>query len=99
MVLASLARTSGTAQGLSAFSILLMSALGGAWFPVGFMPDFMQQWSRLTLVHWSITGFRQVLWQHAPWRELFPTLGILAGITVALLSVAWWRFNRSRIFD
>ena len=99
MVLASLAKTSGTAQGLSAFSILLMSALGGAWFPIGFMPDFMQQLGRLTLVHWSITGFRQVLWQRAPLGELFPTLGVLAGTTIALLSVAWWRFNRSRIFD
>jgi ABC-type multidrug transport system permease subunit len=99
MLLASLAKTSGTAQGLSAFSILLMSALGGAWFPVNFMPEFMQQLSRFTLVHWSITGFRQVLWQHAPLEELFPTLGILVGATVALLSVAWWRFNRGRIFD
>jgi ABC-type Na+ efflux pump permease subunit len=99
MLLASVAKTSGTAQGLSAFSILLMSALGGAWFPVGFMPEFMQQWSRFTLVHWSITGFRQVLWQHAPLRELFPTIGILVGTSIALLSVAWWRFKHSRIFD
>ncbi len=99
MLLASLAKTSGMAQGLSAFSILLMSALGGAWFPVSFMPDFMQQLSRFTLVHWSITGFRQVLWQHAPLQELVPTIGILVGTTIALLSVAWWRFNRGRIFD
>jgi ABC-2 type transport system permease protein len=99
MVLASVSRTPEAARGLATFAILLMSALGGAWFPVSFMPAFMQHFSRLTLVYWSIEGFVQVLWVHAGFLELLPTLAILGGIAVALFSIAWWRFQRGPIFD
>jgi len=87
------------ARGLSTMCILLMSALGGAWFPVNVMPQFMQDLSRFTLVFWSIKGFRQVLWEQAPMGELLPTIGILVAIAAGLLSAAWWRFNRSQIFN
>jgi hypothetical protein len=63
------------------------------------MPDFIQRLSRFTLVYWSISGFLQVLWEHASLLELLPTLGILAGITALFLSVAWWRFTKGAIFD
>ena len=99
MLLASVAQTSETAQGLSTLFILTMSALGGAWFPLRFMPESMQHLSRFTLVYWSIDGFRLVLWEHAPLGKLLPTIGILVGISAALLSVAWWRFNRGQIFE
>jgi ABC-2 type transport system permease protein len=98
MLLASLAKTREMARSLSTFSILLMSALGGAWFPVSFMPGFMQRLSRFTPVYWSIKGFIQVLWEHAPLAALLPTLGILAGIAAGLLAAAWWRFARGQIF-
>jgi len=98
MLLASAANTLEVARGLSTFFILLMSALGGAWFPISMMPQFMQHLSRFTLVYWSIDGFRQVLWAHASSGGLLQTIGILVGIAAGLLSVAWWRFNRSQIF-
>jgi ABC-2 type transport system permease protein len=99
MVLAALAKTPEAARGLATFVILLMSAIGGAWFPVSFMPEFIQHLSRLTLVYWSIEGFIQVLWVHVSLLELLPTLGILAGITALFFSVAWWRFAKGTIFD
>ena len=99
MVLAALAKTPEAARGMATFVILLMSAIGGAWFPVSFMPEFIQHFSRLTLVYWSINGFLLVLWEHASFLELLPTLGILAGITALFLSVAWWRFARGSIFE
>ena len=99
MLLAAVARTPEMARGLATFVILLMSAIGGAWFPVSFMPEFIQHLSRLTLVYWAVEGFLQVLWVHVTLVELLPTLGILLGITAIFLGVAWWRFNRGPIFD
>lgn len=99
MVLAALAKTPEAARGMATFVILLMSAVGGAWFPVSFMPEFIQHLSRFTLVYWSIEGFLQVLWEHASLLELLPTLGILTAIAALFLSVAWWRFARGSIFD
>jgi ABC-2 type transport system permease protein len=99
MLLASLAHTLEMARGLSTFCILLMSALGGAWFPVSILPPFLQHLSRFTLVYWSTLGFRQVLWEHAPLETLLPTIAMLVAIAASLLALAWWRFNRSQIFS
>jgi len=78
--------------------ILLMCAVGGAWFPVTLMPEFIQRFSKLTLVYWAMEGFSQVLWAGAPIGDLLPTLGILGGMAAAVMAVAVWRFNRSGIF-
>jgi ABC-2 type transport system permease protein len=76
-----------------------MCAVGGAWFPVSFMPEFIQRFSKLTLVYWSMEGFSQVLWAHASLAELLPTLGYLALMTALVMAFSVWRFSRGRIFD
>ncbi|MEJ1974474.1 MAG: ABC transporter permease [Lacunisphaera sp.] len=98
MLLASLTSTQEAAGGLATFVILLMCAVGGAWFPVTLMPEFIQQFSKLTLVYWAMEGFSQVLWAGASFGELLPTLGILGGMTAVVMSIAIWRFNRGQIF-
>lgn len=99
MLIASVSPTPESARGLSTFAILLMSAIGGAWFPVSFMPEFIQTFSKMTLVYWSIEGFSRVLWAHATLQELAPVLGYLSLITALVMAVSVWRFRRGRIFE
>ncbi len=99
MLIAAIAPSPEAASGLATFLIMLMSALGGAWFPISLMPEFIQQFSKLTLVYWSMEGFSAVLWAGHGLGQLLPLLGILGGITALVMSVAVWRFNRGRIFD
>lgn len=99
MLLAAVSPSPEAARGLGTMCILMMSAIGGAWFPVSIMPEFIQRLSKLTLVYWSLEGFQQVLWANASFTELLPTLGILAAIAAAVMAVALWRFNRGKIFD
>jgi len=76
-----------------------MSAVGGAWFPVTFMPDYIQRLSKLTLVYWSVEGFADVLWAGKSIIEVLPKVGILAGIAAGVMAIAVWRFNRGKLFD
>jgi ABC-2 type transport system permease protein len=99
MLIASISPTPQSAQGLATFVILLMCAVGGAWFPVSFMPDFIQKMSQFTLVYWSMEGFSQVLWAHAPLVDLLPVLGYLGLITSIVMGISVWRFRKGRIFD
>jgi len=99
MVLASVASSMEAASGLATFVILLMCSVGGAWFPVSLMPHAIQQLSKLTIVYWAMEGFDQVLWMNASFHDLVPTLGILIAITVAVMFVAVWRFNRGNLFE
>jgi ABC-2 type transport system permease protein len=99
MLLASVSRTPAAAQGLATLLILTMSAIGGAWFPVSFMPEFIQQLSKLTVVYWSMEGFMQVLWNNCTLLDLLPTLGVLLGMAAALVGVSLWRFQHGGIFE
>lgn len=98
MLLAAVSPSPEAASGLATFLILLMCAVGGAWFPVTLMPEFIQQASKFTLVYWAMEGFSQVLWANVSFIELLPTLGILGGMTVVVMAIAVWRFNRGKIF-
>lgn len=99
MLLASVSRSPEAASGLATFLILIMCAVGGAWFPVTLMPEFIQQISKFTLVYWAMEGFSQVLWANATLLELLPTLGILGGMTAVVMTIAVWQFNRGKIFS
>jgi len=99
MLIAALAPNAVAASGLSTLLVMVMSATGGAWFPTSFMPEFMQTIGKFTLVYWSMEGFLQVLWAERTFVELLPTLGILAGITLIVMTVAIWRLNKKTIFQ
>ncbi len=99
MLLAAIAPTAAAANGLATFLVLTMSATGGAWFPVSFMPEFMQGVAKFTLVYWSMEGFSQVLWAQQSFTQILPTLGILLGIAAGVMAIAVWRFNRGPLFD
>ncbi len=99
MLLAAVSPSSAAASGLGTFLILTMSAIGGAWFPTSFMPEFIQKLSKLTIVYWSLEGFIKVLWANCTTLELLPTLAVLAGIAVVVNAFSIWRFNHGQIFD
>ena len=99
MAIAAVSRTQGAAQGLTTFLVLTMSAIGGAWFPVSFMPAFIQKLSHFTVVYWSVEGFTDVLWAGQSLAGVMPTLAALALMAALILGFALWRFNRGRIFD
>ncbi len=74
--------------------------LGGAWFPVSFMPEFMQRIAKFTLVYWSMEGFSQVLWAGQSFLEILPDGRHPARHRRGgVMAVAVWRFNRSQIFS
>jgi ABC-2 type transport system permease protein len=99
MLLAAVAPTPQAASGLATFLILMMSAIGGAWFPTSFMPEFIQTIAQFTIVYWAMEGFNQVLWAGYSFVDLLPTLGILTGTAAVVMALAVWRFNKGRIFE
>ncbi len=99
MLLAAISSSPAAASGLATFLILTMSAIGGAWFPTSFMPEFIQQISKLTIVYWSMEGFLAVLWAQKSILQILPILGVLTGIAVVVNAFSLWRFNRGNLFD
>jgi ABC-2 type transport system permease protein len=99
MLIAAISPSAAAASGIATFVVISMSAVGGAWFPVTFMPDYIQRVSRLTLVYWAVEGFADVLWAGKSLVEVLPKVGILAGIAAGVMAVALWCFSRGKLFD
>ena len=99
MLLSAVSPNPAAASGLATFLILTMSAIGGAWFPTSFMPEFIQMISKITLVYWSMEGFLAVLWAQKSIIEILPILGVLLGMVAVVNAFGIWRFTRGNLFD
>jgi ABC-2 type transport system permease protein len=99
MLIAAIAPNAAAANGIATFVVLSMSAVGGAWVPVSFMPAYIQHVSKMTIVYWSVEGFADVLWEGRTILEVLPKVGILTGMAAGVMLVAVWCFNRGKLFD
>jgi len=98
MLLAAFCRTPQQANGLGTLLILTMSSIGGAWFPTSFMPEYIQFFSKFTIIYWSIDGFLQVLWRGVSTVAILPNLGILFGIAALINIISVIQFKKGHVF-
>ena len=99
MLIASIANNPQAASGMATMLIITMSAIGGAWFPVSFMPEFIQNLAKLTVVYWSVEGFTNILWADYGVLRCLPYIGALLVMTLLAQSFALWRFRKSNMFE
>lgn len=99
MLLAAFAPDSESVQGLATLLVILMSAVGGAWFPVSIMPAFMQKLSKFTVVYWSVEGFTSVVWAGQSVVQVLPNILALSGIAIGIMAISLLGFRRSKMFD
>ncbi len=98
MFLSAICKSSGQATGLGTFLILTMSAIGGAWFPISLMPEYIRIFSKLTTVYWSIEAFLDVLWRKLDFIEVLPNVLVLLGITIVISTISVIKFRKSNLF-
>jgi len=97
MMITSIAKSFNQANGISTLLILVMSAIGGSWFPTSFLPDWMQVISKGTLTYWSVEAFLQVLWRQSSFAGIATHVFILLSIAFLINSYALIRFRRGVI--
>jgi ABC-2 type transport system permease protein len=84
LLFATACRTRKQMEGLSTLVILVMSAVGGAWFPREILPEWFQTAGLVTPVAWAMDAFHGILWYG---KGVFSTPD-LGGVMVPLL-VLW----------
>jgi ABC-2 type transport system permease protein len=94
LALAVHARSRKQLEGFSTLVILVMSALGGSWFPLIATPEWYRKLGHFTLNAWAMDGYQGILWYgkglSGIWLEILVLLGI-ALCTSALAARAWRR--------
>ncbi|MEQ1822082.1 MAG: ABC transporter permease [Fimbriimonadaceae bacterium] len=94
LFVASLGKTEAQSRGFSVLAVLMMSMLGGAWFPAWMMPKWVQTISLFIPVRWSVDGLDAMLWRGQGFgAALVPSLGLI-GFAVVFASIAAARFRK-----
>jgi len=98
MIITAHTKSINQANGIATLIILIMSALGGSWFPIIFLPEWMQFIAKFTITYWSVEGFLQVLWRNASFTEILYHIGALGMMAVLANWYAIIKFKRGNIF-
>jgi len=98
MLITSFAKSLNQANGVATLLILVISALGGSWFPVSLLPDWMQVLSKGTLTYWSVEAFLQVLWRGADFTSIAPHISVLLSTAFIANFYSLLRFRNGKVF-
>ncbi len=100
LLFATACRTRKQMEGLSTLVILVMSAVGGAWFPREILPEWFQTAGLVTPVAWAMDAFHGILW-YGKGVVSTPDLGgvmvplvVLGGGGAVMLAVAFALYQR-----
>lgn len=95
MLIASVCKTRAQASGVSLLIVLSMSALGGSWWPLYIVPEWLQTVAHITLTAWSMSAFNNLLIYGEGIASILPSIGVLFGMGAVFLflSVRIFRFN------
>ena len=78
----------GQAGGISRLLALTFAPLGGAWWPLEIVPDFMRTIGHLSPVAWAMDAFHDIMWYSGGLVDILPELGVLLGAAVLFFGVS-----------
>jgi ABC-2 type transport system permease protein len=93
LLVAALGRTVAATRRAAAFVVLVMVMLGGAWVPAFLFPAWLQQFTWLVPVRWSVEGLDAVTWRGLGFADVLVPIGLLLGFSVLCGVLALWRFR------
>jgi ABC-2 type transport system permease protein len=93
LLVASLGKTEQQSRGLSILAVLGMSMLGGAWFPLDFLPKFMQTVSKAIPIAWAINGFDDMIWRGGGIKEVAMAAFVLCAFSAVFAGIALKRIQ------
>ena len=93
LFVSALGRTEAQSRGLSTLVVLIMTMLGGAWFPASMFPDWVQVISKCIPVRWAVDGMDAMTWRGQELAAALPFAGVLLLFTVGFAAIGLTRFR------
>lgn len=88
VLLGAVARTPEQAQSIGVPIGIAMGMLGGALWPLQFVPDWLRQLGHVTPHAWAMDGWVAVVFESGGVADIAVELAVLAGFGVALMALA-----------
>lgn len=93
-VIQSFAKTQQQADSYSSVAAVLLSLVGGSFFPLFQMPDTLQQISKVAPNAWALRAFVEIIYDGATLTDLGPHLAVIVGFAVVTGGIAVARARR-----
>lgn len=77
-------RSEGQASQLAVLLAMSLAALGGAWWPLEIVPNFMKVIGHFSPIAWAMDGFHDLLFYGGGLLDVLPEVGILLAIAAVL---------------
>lgn len=78
----------GQAEGIARLLGLSLAPLGGAWWPLEIVPDFMRTVGHLSPVAWAMDAFHELIFYNAGLSDVLLEIGVLLGAAAILFVLA-----------
>ncbi|MDE0078852.1 MAG: ABC transporter permease [Caldilineaceae bacterium] len=77
-------KSEGQARGLVLLLSLSLAPLGGAWWPLEIVPQFMQTIGHLSPVAWAMDAFHDLIWYNGAFTDVLPEIAVLLAAAAVL---------------
>ncbi|MFN8377780.1 MAG: ABC transporter permease [Anaerolineae bacterium] len=86
-------KTEQQAQSIALFLALTLAPLGGAWWPLTIVPEWMRVIGHLSPVAWVMDGFNALLYTGAGFEAVVIPIAVLLGMTALFFAIGVRRFK------
>ncbi|MCB9452478.1 MAG: ABC transporter permease [Anaerolineaceae bacterium] len=86
-------KTEEQASGLSLLLSLALAPLGGAWWPLDIVPEFMRTIGHISPVAWAMDGFNQLTFFQGGLGDVLLPIGVLLAMSAVFFAIAVSRFK------
>jgi len=93
VLLATLVRTIAQADALASMTVMTISALGGAWWPLDAAPSWMRVLGHAFPTAWAMDGFRNIILRGQDALAVLPQVLVLLCFATIFLGLGLWRFR------
>lgn len=97
IMLATLVKTQRSAGSIATLASLVLAPLGGCWWPLFILPEWMQALAKITPHGWATTGFNKLMLFGAEFGDVVPEMLVLLGFAAFFGIIAVWRFRTSAV--
>ncbi len=93
LLVAVLVRTADQADSVSLLLVLIMSAVGGSWWPLFIEPQFMQDMAHFTITAWAMEGFYDLIYFDLGLAGILEEVGVLVLMMIIFFGIAISQFK------
>ena len=88
-------QSEGQASGVARLLGLSLAPLGGAWWPLEIVPDFMKTIGHLSPVAWAMDAFQTIIWYDGGLADVGLDVAVLLGAALVLfvVGIATFRYE------